>query len=98
MKKGIDGYDKFFMVDLIQAITSAFSETIAYIWSRWTKQQLPLAIALILCFHLIINPRVYAATSITLNQNSPWAFGILGAVIAGLVIYLFVVIFQPERF
>ncbi|MBD2253879.1 K(+)-transporting ATPase subunit F [Nostoc parmelioides] len=98
MKKGIDGYDKFFMVDLIQAITSGFSEIIAYIWSRLPKKQLTLAIALILGFHLIINPRVYAATSITLNQNSAWAFGILGAVIAGLIIYLFVVVFQPERF
>jgi K+-transporting ATPase KdpF subunit len=98
MKKGIDGYDKFFMVDLIQAITSGSTEAIAYIWSRLPKKQLPLAIALILCFHLIINPRVYAATSIALNQYSAWAFGILGAVIAGLIIYLFVVIFQPERF
>ncbi|WP_414756314.1 K(+)-transporting ATPase subunit F [Anabaena sp. CCY 9910] len=98
MKKGIDGYDKFFIMDLIQAITADFTEAIAYIWSRSPKQKLTRAIALILCCHLIINPRVYAATSITLNQNSGWAFGILGAVIAGLVIYLFVVIFQPERF
>ncbi|MBD2344947.1 K(+)-transporting ATPase subunit F [Anabaena subtropica FACHB-260] len=90
MKKEINEYVKFFMMD--------FKQAIAYIWSRLCKQQLLLAIAIILGLHLIINPVVYAATSITLNQSAAWAFGILGVVIAALVIYLFAVIFQPERF
>jgi K+-transporting ATPase KdpF subunit len=74
------------------------AEGISFVWSRWRKQQLPLAIFLVLCLNLVIAPVVYAAADGTLERRSAWALGILGFVTLGLVIYLFVVVFQPERF
>ncbi|QLE54231.1 K(+)-transporting ATPase subunit F [Nostoc sp. TCL26-01] len=56
------------------------------------------AIALIFTLHLLMPPAVHATTSITLNRTSTWAVSILGVVILALIIYLFTVIFQPERF
>ncbi|MDP5015707.1 MAG: potassium-transporting ATPase subunit F [Dolichospermum sp.] len=45
-----------------------------------------------------IAPMVYASSSISLNQVSTWAIGILGLTTLMLVVYLLIVIFQPERF
>lgn len=91
MKKELNRYDKFFLINFMQTVNDRRAKT-------WCKQTLPLAIAIILGLHLIFHRIVYAATTITLNQNSTWAFGILGVVLAALIIYLFTVIFQPERF
>jgi K+-transporting ATPase KdpF subunit len=77
-------------VDLIAAIS--------FIWSQWRKQQLPLAIFITLCLNLLIAPVVYAASAGTLERRSAWAIGILGFITVFLVVYLFTVIFQPERF
>ncbi|OUL22387.1 K(+)-transporting ATPase subunit F [Nostoc sp. 106C] len=76
--------------DLVQAIS--------FVWSQWRKQQLPLAIFIVLCLNLAIAPVVYAASDGILERRSAWAIGILGFVTIALVIYLFVVVFQPERF
>ncbi|BAT51585.1 K+-transporting ATPase, F subunit [Nostoc sp. NIES-3756] len=62
------------------------------------KQHLLLAIAIIFGVHLLIHPVAYAVTSITVNQTSAWAFRVLAIVLTALIIYLFTVIFQPERF
>ncbi|MBD1219089.1 potassium-transporting ATPase subunit F [Aphanizomenon flos-aquae NRERC-008] len=48
--------------------------------------------------NLLIVPVVYANTSITLDRISTWAFAVLGFTTLMLVIYLLIVIFQPERF
>lgn len=74
------------------------AEGFSFVWSRWRRQQLPLGIFLVLCLNLVIAPVVYAAADGTLERRSAWALGILGFVTLGLVIYLFVVVFQPERF
>ena len=74
------------------------AEGISFVWSRWRRQQLPLAIFLVLCINLVIAPVVYAAADGTLERRSAWALGILGFVTLGLTVYLFVVVFQPERF
>ncbi len=74
------------------------AEAISFVWSGWRKQQLPLAIFLVLCLNLVIAPVVYAAADGTLERRSAWALGILGLVTLGLTVYLFVVVFQPERF
>lgn len=73
-------------------------EGISFVWSGWRKQQVPLAIFLVLCLNLVIAPVVYAAADGTLERRSAWALGILGLVTLGLTVYLFVVVFQPERF
>ncbi len=62
------------------------------------KQQLPLAIAIILGLNFFLHPVVYAATKMPLDTQSTWAMSILGIIIIFLVFYLFIVIFQPERF
>ncbi|MBH8551721.1 K(+)-transporting ATPase subunit F [Nostocaceae cyanobacterium CENA357] len=72
--------------------------SISFIWLQRRRQQLSFAIFIFLSFNLAIVPLVYAATDDTLSRPSTWAIGILGAVTLALVIYLFVVVFQPERF
>ncbi|BAZ32712.1 potassium-dependent ATPase G chain [Cylindrospermum sp. NIES-4074] len=70
----------------------------SFIRSQCRKQQLPLVIFIMLCLNLLIAPVVYAAAGGILEKRSTWAIGVLGFVTAALVIYLFIVVFQPERF
>ncbi len=64
----------------------------------WRRHKLPLYAFLLLCLNLIIAPAVYAAASGALERRHAYALGILGLLTFGLVVYLFVVVFQPERF
>lgn len=73
-------------------------EGVSFVWFEWRRQQLPVAIFLLLCLNLIIAPVVYAASNSTLERRSAWAIGILGLVTLGVVIYLFDVVFRPERY
>ncbi|BAY24979.1 K+-transporting ATPase subunit F [Calothrix sp. NIES-2100] len=84
MKKEVDN------LELVQILS--------FIWSQRQKQRLPLAIFIVLCLNLAIAPVVYAASDDMLERRSAWAIGILGFVTIAIVIYLFVVVFQPERF
>lgn len=59
--------------------------------------RLPIAVFIGLCINLIIAPVVYAAADV-LERRQAYALGLLGLVTFGLVVYLFVVVFQPERF
>ena len=81
---------KFLAMDAVQAIL--------YILWRWYKQKLPLVIFVVLCLNLVIAPAVYAAVDGNLERRSAWAIGVLGFVILALIIYLFDVIFRPERY
>lgn len=81
---------KFLAMDAVQAIL--------YVWWRWYKQKLPLVIFLVLCLNLIIAPVVYAAGDGNLERRSAWAIGVLGFVTLAVIIYLFDVIFRPERY
>jgi hypothetical protein len=73
-------------------------QLISFIWSQRRRQHLPLTIFIVLCLNLAIAPVVYAASDGILERRSAWAIGILGFVTIAVVIYLFVVVFQPERF
>lgn len=75
-----------------------FIQTFSNIESQWRRYKLPLTIFIGLCLNLIIAPVVYAAADGTLERRSAWAIGILGGVTLAIVIYLFLVVFQPERF
>jgi K+-transporting ATPase KdpF subunit len=73
-----------------------FSEAIAFIFSK--KNRIPLSLFLLLCFNTLLAPVVQAATP---GAPSPWqsyTISLLGLTVVSLCIYLFVVIFQPERF
>lgn len=73
-------------------------QLLSFLRSPSRKQKLPLAIFIILCLNLAIAPVVYAAADGELERRSAWAIGILGFVTIAIVIYLFVALFQPERF
>lgn len=77
---------------------SNVAEGIAVVWLEWRRQKLPLIIFLLLCLNLLIAPAVYATSNGTLERRSAWALGVLGLVTLGLVIYLFDVVFRPERY
>lgn len=68
------------------------------LWAKLRKQQFLVSTLIALGFTLAIAPVVYAASDISLESRTTWAIGILGLVTLSLVIYLFVVVFQPERF
>lgn len=85
-----DVFVRFLSVDVVEAISFVFWE--------WRRQKLPMAIFVGLCLNLIIAPVVYAAADGTLERRSAWAISILGLVTLALTVYLFVVVFQPERF
>lgn len=62
------------------------------------RKPLPIQLFLAMCSNLAIAPLVYAATGEDVTRQAAYALGFLGLIILGLSIYLFVVIFQPERF
>lgn len=90
MKKKVDVLAKFLPMDIVEAIS--------FVWSKSRSQKLPLAIFVALCLNLLIAPIVYAAADGTLERRSAWAIGVLGLVTLAVIVYLFVVVFQPERF
>lgn len=65
---------------------------------EWRRQKMPLYAFLLLCLNLVIAPAVYAAATGVLERRQAYALGLLGLLTLGLIIYLFVVVFQPERF
>ncbi|QLE55707.1 potassium-transporting ATPase subunit F [Nostoc sp. TCL26-01] len=68
------------------------------IWMEWRRQKLPLYIFLAMCFNLVVAPVVYAATGEDFSRTQAWALGLLGLVTLSLSIYLFFVMFIPEKF
>ncbi|MCY7323193.1 MAG: K(+)-transporting ATPase subunit F, partial [Phormidesmis sp. CAN_BIN36] len=51
-----------------------------------------------LCFNLILAPAVFAATGGDLSRTQAYWLGALGLVTVALAVYLFFVMFVPERF
>ena len=66
--------------------------------SRFWQKRLPKALLLSLLTAVTIAPTVQAATGISLDRGQTFAIVLLGMTTLSLSIYLFVVIFQPERF
>ncbi|MDF5711267.1 MAG: potassium-transporting ATPase subunit F [Nostoc sp. S4] len=73
-------------------------EEVSEIWWQWRKQKLPLYLFLAMCFNLVVAPVVYAATGEQFSRSQAWALGLLGLVTLSLSIYLFFVMFIPEKF
>ena len=59
---------------------------------------LPLLLFLALCFNLVLAPAVLAATGGTVSRLNAYAIGVLGLLTFAMVIYLLVVMLQPQRF
>jgi len=62
------------------------------------RNRVPLGLFLLLCFNLLLAPAVQAATPGAESRFSAYTITLLGLVTLCLCVYLFVVIFQPERF
>lgn len=75
-----------------------WSEAGEMLREQWKRNPLPIQLFLLLCLNLLIAPSVDAATGEEITRRAAYAIGILGIVTVGLGVYLFVVIFQPERF
>ena len=83
-------------------LTNSFSPNLAddfaTIWEAGRKRKFPRYAFLAMCFNLLLAPAVQAATGNELSRTQSYALGILGLGVVALGIYLFVVMFQPERF
>ena len=66
--------------------------------SRFWQKRLPKALLLSLLMAVTIAPTVQAATGLSLDRGQTFAIVLLSMTTLALSIYLFVVIFQPERF
>lgn len=79
-------------------MTTQTLETVSEVWSEWRRQKLPLYLFLALCFNLVIAPMIYAASGNEFSRSQAWALGLLGLGTLALSIYLFFVMFVPEKF
>jgi K+-transporting ATPase KdpF subunit len=73
-------------------------ETIQNIGDRFLKNPLAKVLFITITLNIIIAPVVMAAAGNEITRNTAYAIGILYCVTIALSIYLFTVIFQPERF
>ncbi|MBF2065890.1 MAG: potassium-transporting ATPase subunit F [Calothrix sp. C42_A2020_038] len=79
-------------------ISARTIETVVEILSEWHRHKFSLYIFLAMCLNLILAPVVYAATDERLSHFQAWSLGLLGLTAVALSIYLFFVMFVPERF
>lgn len=73
-------------------------EDMTEIWSEWRRQKLPLYLFLGLCFNLVLAPAVFAATGGEMSRSQTYWLSALGLVTIALAVYLFFVMFVPEKF
>ena len=79
-------------------ILAPAAETMTALWAEWRRQKLPLYLFLGLCFNLVLAPAVFAATGGDLSRTQAYWLATLGLVTVALAIYLFFVMFVPEKF
>ncbi len=53
---------------------------------------------LAICFNLVVAPVVYAASGKAITHSQAWAMGLLGLGTVAIAVYLFFVMFVPEKF
>ncbi len=73
-------------------------EEVGEIWIEWRRHKLPVYLFLAMCFNLLVAPIVYGATGQQFSRTQAWTLGLLGLVALSLSIYLFFVMFVPEKF
>jgi K+-transporting ATPase KdpF subunit len=74
------------------------AEDLTEILLEWRRQKLPLYLFLGLCFNLVLAPAVFAATGGEMSRTQSYWLAALGLVTVGLTVYLFFVMFVPEKF
>lgn len=83
---------------LNDVLPSNLNEAVELLQMLRRRHPVSVQLFILMCLNLVIAPAVYAATGEEITRKAAWALGILGLVILGLSVYLFVVIFEPERF
>ncbi|MDB9525085.1 K(+)-transporting ATPase subunit F [Oscillatoria sp. CS-180] len=86
------------MKNLFDACLDISLETLELLQVQCRRQPLAIALFTALCLNLLLAPTVLAATGSALTRGSAYAIGLLLLIMVGLSVYLFAVIFQPERF
>ncbi|MCY7274779.1 MAG: potassium-transporting ATPase subunit F [Phormidesmis sp. CAN_BIN44] len=79
-------------------VSTQVIEDMTEIWSEWRRQKLPLYLFLGLCFNLALAPAVFAATGGEMSRSQTYWLSALGLVTIALAVYLFFVMFVPEKF
>jgi K+-transporting ATPase KdpF subunit len=79
-------------------VSTQIIENMTEIWSEWRRQKLPLYLFLGLCFNLVLAPAVFAATGGEMSRSQSYWLATLGLVTIALAVYLFFVMFVPEKF
>ncbi len=79
-------------------ISSFSSSDFTEIWQLAIKKKYPKHLFFALCLNLIVAPAVYAANAESFTKFQAYALGLLGIATFAFSIYLFVVMFQPEKF
>jgi K+-transporting ATPase KdpF subunit len=80
-------------------VSSHFSiEALSGLWQLATQKKYPKYLFFALCLNLIVAPAVYAANVESFTKFQAYALGLLGIVTFAFSIYLFAVMFQPEKF
>ncbi|NJL64785.1 MAG: potassium-transporting ATPase subunit F [Methylacidiphilales bacterium] len=74
-----------------------FRELITYIWQEWRRKKLPIIIFLGISLNIIFAPIVYANIG-KLEPRHTYAIAGLAIITLGVIIYLFDVIFRPEKY
>ncbi|WP_342745967.1 potassium-transporting ATPase subunit F [Brunnivagina elsteri] len=83
-------------MDTMKDLVADFSELFVLVGRK--DNRIPLSLFLVICFNLFLAPVVQAAIPGEAPRWQAYTIGLLGLAIASLSIYLFVVIFQPEKF
>jgi K+-transporting ATPase KdpF subunit len=78
--------------------TSTVVEDFSSIATKFYSRKLTRYLLWSSVINLILAPVVYAATGGNISREQSYALGFLGLVTVALSIYLFAVIFQPEKF
>jgi K+-transporting ATPase KdpF subunit len=73
-------------------------EDLTNIWQACHKRKYPTYLFLALCFNVAIASTAFAATGDTFSRPQIYALTALSLVAVVLSLYLFAVMFQPERF
>lgn len=68
------------------------------LWEFSIQKKYPKYLFFALCLNLIVAPAVYAANAESFTKFQAYALGLLGIVTFAFSIYLFAVMFQPEKF
>jgi len=89
---------KIFNSDEITTKINSPNEALLELVTKFLSRKLPIYLLSIFLINLIISPLVYASTNPILSKGQSYSLSLLGLVTFSLFIYLFVVIFQPEKF